>query len=83
LERLELLFSVTIASRLAAFYSFLKEILLGVRMPTQKLYRLPTTVIPERYEIRLTPDLAAATFAGEERVFLQVREPVRQFVFIG
>src|SRR5919108_5828187 len=49
-------------------------------MPEQKPYRLPTTVIPERYEIRLTPDLAAATFAGEERVFLQVCEPVRQGV---
>jgi puromycin-sensitive aminopeptidase len=49
-------------------------------MPEERPYRLPTTVIPERYEIRLTPDLAAATFAGEERVFLQVREPVRQIV---
>jgi puromycin-sensitive aminopeptidase len=49
-------------------------------MPEQKPHRLPTTVIPERYEIQLTPNLAAATFAGEERVFLEVREPVRQIV---
>src|SRR5262245_47039383 len=49
-------------------------------MSEQKPYRLPTTVIPERYEIRLTTELAAATFAGEEKVFLQVREPVRQIV---
>src|SRR4029077_2567521 len=49
-------------------------------MPEQKLYRLPTAVVPERYEIRLTPDLSAATFAGEERVSIQVLEPVRQIV---
>ena len=49
-------------------------------MPEQKPYRLPTTVFPERYEIKLTPDLSAATFAGEEKVFVQVIEPVRQVV---
>ena len=49
-------------------------------MPEQKPYRLPTTVIPERYEIKLTPDLSAATFAGEEKVFVQVLEPVQQVV---
>ena len=49
-------------------------------MPDQKPYRLPTTVLPERYEIKLTPDLSAATFAGEEKVLVQVIEPVRQVV---
>jgi len=49
-------------------------------MPEKKPHRLPTTVLPERYEIRLTPDLAAATLAGEERVSIQVLEPVRQIV---
>ena len=49
-------------------------------MTEQKPYRLPTTVVPERYEIRLTPDLAAATFVGEEKISLQVREPVRQII---
>jgi puromycin-sensitive aminopeptidase len=49
-------------------------------MAEQKPYRLPTTVIPDRYEIKLTPDLSAATFAGEEKVFVQVLEPVRQVV---
>jgi puromycin-sensitive aminopeptidase len=49
-------------------------------MPEQKPYRLPTTVTPERYEIRLTPDLTAATFAGEENVAIQVHEPVREIV---
>ena len=49
-------------------------------MTEQNPYRLPTTVMPERYEIRLTPDLAAATFAGEEKISLQVHEPVRQII---
>jgi puromycin-sensitive aminopeptidase len=47
-------------------------------MAKQKPYRLPTTVAPERYEIRLTPDLSRATFAGEEKVVMQILEPVRQ-----
>ncbi len=49
-------------------------------MAERKPYRLPTTVVPERYEIRLTPDLSAATFAGEEKVHIQILEPVRQIV---
>src|SRR5919198_2396793 len=43
-------------------------------------YRLPETVRPERYEIRLTPDLNAFTFAGEETVAVTVREPVNEIV---
>jgi puromycin-sensitive aminopeptidase len=49
-------------------------------MPEEKSHRLPTTVIPERYEIRLTPDLSTWTFSGEEKVSLQVHEPVRDIV---
>jgi puromycin-sensitive aminopeptidase len=47
-------------------------------MPEQKPYRLPLTVTPQRYEIRLMPDMASATFDGEERVAIQVNEPVRE-----
>jgi puromycin-sensitive aminopeptidase len=43
-------------------------------------YRLPRTVEPQRYEITLTPDLDAATFAGEERVELRVVEPTTTVV---
>jgi puromycin-sensitive aminopeptidase len=43
-------------------------------------YRLPTTAVPTRYEIRLEPDLDAATFRGEETVTVTVREPVTEIV---
>src|SRR3990172_8082052 len=47
-------------------------------MAEQKLHRLPLTVTPERYEIRLTPDMVAANFDGEEKFAIKVNEPVRE-----
>jgi puromycin-sensitive aminopeptidase len=47
-------------------------------MAEQKSHRLPTTVTPERYELTLTPDLSNWTFAGEEKVSIQIHEPVRE-----
>ena len=49
-------------------------------MPERKPYRLPTNVRPERYQIRLTPDLTTWTFAGEESVSLQVHESVDKII---
>ncbi len=43
-------------------------------------YRLPTTVVPQRYDIRLEPDLERATFTGEETITVDVREPVSEIV---
>jgi puromycin-sensitive aminopeptidase len=43
-------------------------------------HRLPGTVVPSRYDIRLEPDLEAATFAGEETVAITVTEPVAEIV---
>ena len=43
-------------------------------------YRLPTTVVPSRYDLRLEPDLDNATFSGEETVTVEVREPVTEIV---
>ena len=43
-------------------------------------HRLPTTVVPSRYDIRLEPDLQAGTFAGEETVTVTVREPVDEIL---
>ncbi|MBI3626090.1 MAG: M1 family metallopeptidase [Candidatus Rokubacteria bacterium] len=48
--------------------------------PSANPFRLPKTVVPERYEIRLEPDLGRFTFAGEETVFITIREPVREIV---
>src|SRR5262245_20653950 len=49
-------------------------------MSMQSSYRLPTNVTPERYEIRLTPDLKTWTFSGEEKVSIQIHEPVREII---
>lgn len=41
-------------------------------------FRLPTTVVPSRYDLRLEPDLDAATFRGEEVIAITVVEPVTE-----
>jgi puromycin-sensitive aminopeptidase len=43
-------------------------------------YRLPRTVVPNRYDIRLEPDLTTLTFSGEETIAVGVEEPVREIV---
>jgi puromycin-sensitive aminopeptidase len=43
-------------------------------------YRLPQTARPRRYQLELTPDLAAFRFDGVETITLDVLEPVRQLV---
>jgi len=37
-------------------------------------YRLPTTVLPSRYELELRPDLDAATFEGTVAIDVDVRD---------
>jgi puromycin-sensitive aminopeptidase len=43
-------------------------------------YRLPSNVTPDRYDLRLTPDLSAFTFAGEERVAVQLHRATAEVV---
>src|SRR5258708_5131276 len=42
--------------------------------------RLPKAVLPQRYEVRIVPDLEHAVFAGDETVSLDVRQPVKQIM---
>src|SRR5438445_4184446 len=43
-------------------------------------YRLPRTVVPGRYDLRLEPDLTTLTFRGEETIDVTIAEPVREIV---
>lgn len=47
---------------------------------TENPHRLPRTVLPRRYDLRLEPDLEAATFAGSETVAVEVTEPTAEIV---
>ncbi|MBW3575577.1 MAG: M1 family peptidase, partial [Actinobacteria bacterium] len=43
-------------------------------------HRLPRSVVPRRYQLRIEPDLDAARFRGSEQVSLDVVEPVDEIV---
>ena len=43
-------------------------------------FRLPEVTLPRRYAIRLTPDLAAATFTGEEHVEIEILSATEEIV---
>ena len=46
-------------------------------MSVEADYRLPRSVIPSRYELTLSPDLATGAFTGTESVVVEVVAPVR------
>jgi len=43
-------------------------------------HRLPATVVPSRYDLRLEPDLVSLTFQGEETITVTVLEPTSEIV---
>lgn len=43
-------------------------------------YRLPRTVVPERYELTIAPDFATSSFAGEASIRVTIHEPVAAIV---
>ena len=49
-------------------------------MAQQGSYRLPDSVTPERYEIRLAPNLATSTFNGEETVVVKIHQPTSEII---
>jgi puromycin-sensitive aminopeptidase len=49
-------------------------------VPDPVPYRLPRTIVPERYDLTLTPDLGNASFAGEARITIVVTEAVTEVV---
>ena len=49
-------------------------------MAGQRSHRLPDTVTPQRYEIRLTPNLAGSTFTGEETVVVKIHQPTKEII---
>ncbi len=46
----------------------------------QSSYRLAKTVVPRRYEITITPDIASGSFSGTEQIEFTVLEPVTELV---
>jgi aminopeptidase N len=42
---------------------------------TSNAQRLPTNVVPTHYTLTLTPDLKTATFAGVEKIDVNIKEP--------
>jgi len=52
----------------------------ALKEPELQSYRLPRHTVPERYEIRIEPDLVNFTFAGQETITLTIAEPVDQLV---
>ncbi len=46
--------------------------------PEKLEYRLPRTVIPSRYEVRLSPDLESFKFGGDVKVYVNVKEAVSE-----
>ncbi|QQV76222.1 M1 family metallopeptidase [Sphingomonas aliaeris] len=52
-------------------------LLLGISSPAFAAGQLPTNVAPISYDIRITPDAKAMTFAGTEAITVDVREATR------
>lgn len=46
----------------------------------QKSARLPSHIVPERYKIKLKPDLNEFTFTGEETIHLILEKPAKQII---
>ncbi|MBX9719786.1 MAG: M1 family metallopeptidase, partial [Candidatus Obscuribacterales bacterium] len=52
----------------------------AVAEPETAEYRLPRTVVPSKYEIKLSPDLEAFTFEGDVNIHVDVKEAVSEIL---
>ncbi len=52
----------------------------AVAEPETLEYRLPRTVLPSRYELRLSPDLETFKFGGEVKIHVEVKEAVSELL---
>ncbi|RTL37677.1 MAG: M1 family peptidase [Candidatus Melainabacteria bacterium] len=52
----------------------------AVMDPETVSYRLPRNVVPEKYEIKIEPDLVNFRFDGEELIHVTIAEPVREII---
>jgi puromycin-sensitive aminopeptidase len=52
----------------------------AVAEPGTQNYRLPRTVVPSRYDIRLAPDLTNFKFTGEVVAHVEVKQPVKEML---
>jgi puromycin-sensitive aminopeptidase len=53
---------------------------LGGRMSSEAAYRLPRTVVPSHYDIKIEPDLAEASFRGTVGIDVDIAEPTSTVV---
>jgi aminopeptidase N len=54
---------------------FLAAVILLLASVRTSAQRLPDTAIPDSYDLKFTPDLGSATFAGEETVHVHLQKP--------
>jgi aminopeptidase N len=54
---------------------FLAAVILLLAAVRTSAQRLPDTAIPDSYDLKFTPDLGSATFAGEETVHVHLQKP--------
>ena len=66
-----------LASRLR--HAFFVAVIIACLLPFTAKFaaaqRLPTNVVPQRYTLKLTPDLQTATFTGAETVEVMLKQP--------
>ncbi len=68
-------FAASVRSAVAA--AFALACLLFVAAHSAAAQRLPATVVPTHYTLKLTPEMKTATFAGVETIDVNIQQPTR------